>query len=226
MTAAEREAEVHRCLPIVRHVARRVARVVTAADFDDLIGDGSVGLMRAIDSYDPTRGLSLDAYARRLILGAMLNGMRRTDPVSERVRRTIRRAERRRYAEANATGRLASMAELERDDGALRRARVSAQQHTAISIYAPLAVERGALADTRAEPAAVAQRRANREEIAQAIALLPDRQQRILGLHYGSDYSLHAIGTKLRVSPQRVSQLHRRAIARLRATLPAAADYR
>jgi RNA polymerase sigma factor (sigma-70 family) len=50
--------------------------------------------------------------------------------------------------------------------------------------------------------------------------MLPARQQRILALHYTREISLHAIGARLAVSPQRVSQLHRSAIAHLRKTVP------
>ena len=57
------------------------------ADRDDLLGDGALGLIRAVDTYDPLRGATLEAYARKLIAGAMLNGLRKLDPVSERVRR-------------------------------------------------------------------------------------------------------------------------------------------
>ncbi len=53
------------------------------------------------------------------------------------------------------------------------------------------------------------------------MALLSERQRRILALHYGESESLHAIGRKLAVSPQRVSQLHLSALARLRKALPA-----
>jgi RNA polymerase sigma factor for flagellar operon FliA len=53
----------------------------------------------------------------------------------------------------------------------------------------------------------------------EAVALLPERQQRILALHYARDLSLHAIGQALAVSPQRISQLHLLALARLRHTI-------
>lgn len=72
----ERAAELS---PLVRRVARRIARVVAGSELDDVIGDGCVGLMRAIDSFDPARGPSLEQYAGRIVAGAMLNGIRRFD---------------------------------------------------------------------------------------------------------------------------------------------------
>lgn len=216
MTPAERDAAIAALLPLVRHLARRLKSVARGADLDDLIGDGSIGLVRAIDSFDAARGTALDAYARRLIVGAMLNGLRRLDPVSERVRRTIRRAEERRFALAQDLGTLPSFAEIEASDSGLRRARAIAFRHTALSLDAPLPSERDALADWSAEPARATLERARRRELGTAIASLPERQRRILALHYGGELSLRAIGTQLHVSPQRVSQLHLSALTRLR----------
>ncbi|MGD0053612.1 MAG: sigma factor, partial [Vulcanimicrobiaceae bacterium] len=109
MSEDEREARIRELLPIVRQVARRLHRMVPTADSDDLIGDGSIGLIRAVDAFDPERGVPLEQYARKLILGAMLNGMRRLDPVSERVRRRVRQAENARFALAQELGTVPSL---------------------------------------------------------------------------------------------------------------------
>jgi RNA polymerase sigma factor for flagellar operon FliA len=219
MTAAAdaREERVRALFPIVRAAARRVGRLVAAADVDDLIGDGCVGLIRAVDTFDPARGATLETYARRLALGAMLNGLRRLDPVSERARRKLRDAERARFALAQERGALPSMREMEESTAGLRRARVAAFRLTPVSLDAALGTD-GA-ADPLGDPAQIALLAGERREIVDAIALLPERQRRVVALHYYSRLSLHAIGAHLRVSPQRVSQLHLSALARLRAAL-------
>jgi RNA polymerase sigma factor for flagellar operon FliA len=206
--------------PLVRQVARRVALMARGADPDDLVGDGSIGLIRAVDTFDASRGTTLESYARRLIAGAMLNGLRRLDPVSERVRRTLRRAEERRFAIAQEQGSLPTLAEMERSDPALRRARVAGYRQSTLSLDALLPHGNDPLADRSLEPSAQAAERAKRARLRQAIELLPQRQQRILALHYAQEVSLHAIGVRLRVSPQRVSQLHLSALTHLRKTLP------
>ncbi len=216
MTTVEREATIRELLPLVRQIARRVRRVVGAADLDDLIGDGSIGLIRAVDTFDQSRGTTLELYARRLISGAMLNGLRRLDPVSERVRRTIRRAEERRYALAQERGTLPAFVEMERSDRALRRARTAAHRQAALSLDVPLSGSRDALVDYEGNASREVAARARRRELADAIALLPERQRRILSLHYSHDLTMHAIGAALRVSPQRVSQLHLSALVKLR----------
>ena len=214
--ALDREAAVRRLLPTVRQIARRVLRVARLADFDDLIGDGSLGLIRAVDTFDPERGTTLELYARRLIVGSMLNGLRRLDPVSERVRRTLRRAEITRYEIAQERGTLPPLGELERDDTALRRARTIAHRQAPLSLDAPLTGGGEAVVDWSGDPSREVSARAKSRELREAVALLPARQQRILALHYSNDLTLHAISSKMSVSPQRVSQLHLNALARLR----------
>ena len=219
MTPDEREQAIRTHFPIVRQIARRVAQLARLTDFDDLVGDGSVGLIRAVDSFDPARGTSLEAYARRLIVGGMLNGLRRRDPVSERVRRTMRRAEERRFALAQERGSLPAFAELERDDPGLRRARAAAFAQASLSLDGPLPPGRDPLVDWSFEPANRTIENERTRRLDAALALLPERQRRILALHYAGEQSLHAIGRSLRVSPQRVSQLHLLALARLRHTV-------
>jgi RNA polymerase sigma factor (sigma-70 family) len=151
----------------------------------------------------------------------MLNGLRRLDPVSERVRRTLRRAQDRRFELAQERGTLPSLAALEPGDLGLRRARSAAYLQTPLSLDGPLPLGDEALADSTGEPSAAAAARLARAQLREALALLPERQRRILALHYGSELSLRVISSRLDVSPQRVSQLHLGALVRLRKTLPA-----
>ena len=219
---ADRESTIRELFPLVRSLARRLYRVVGIADLDDLVGDGSIGLIRAVDRFDDTRGSQLETYARRMIVGAMLNGLRRRDPVSERTRRTLRKADARRYELAQTLGTMPSNAELEREDPSLRRARASAHRYAALSLDAPMPDGHDPLVDWSTEPAALMDARAKSRALREALALLPERQRRILAMHYGDEtQSLHAIGRHLAVSPQRVSQLHLIALARLRKSLPA-----
>jgi RNA polymerase sigma factor FliA len=216
--SSAREEAIRDLFPLVRRVARRVQRVVPSADLDDLIGDGSIGLIRAVDTYDCRRG-SLQHYARRLVIGAMLNGLRRMDPISERARRTLREAERARQQLAQERGAMPPMLEMEDRTPGLRAARAAAYRHTPLSLEGVFVSDGPAFADSGGDPARVAVAAGERREIVEAIDLLPERQRNIIALHYYSRVSLHAIGTRLNVSPQRVSQLHLRALAKLRGLL-------
>jgi len=138
--AAEREERVRTLLPMTRKLARRLKRLVPNLDIDDLVGDGCVGLIRAVDSFDPQRGPRIDEYARRLIVGAMLNGIRRMDPVSERARRIVRDGENQRYALAAARGDVPTAQEMEARCPGYARAVAAAYRGQPLSLDAPLPI--------------------------------------------------------------------------------------
>ena len=133
MSPGERDEQIRDLLPIVKKLARRLKRLVPTFDLDDLVGDGSVGLIRAVDSFDPHRGPELCDYARRLVVGAMLNGIRRMDPVSERSRRIVRDGENRRYSLAAALGAVPTSNEMEQRYPGYRRAIAAAYRGQPLS---------------------------------------------------------------------------------------------
>ncbi len=218
-----REAAIRRLLPMVRRIAHRVARLVPGSDVDDLIGDGCIGLLRAVDAYDATLGTTIEHYVRRVVLGAMLNGIRRLDPVSERVRRIVRLAERERYAIAATTGELPTMARLERNRPALARARMHAHRASPLSLDAPLPPDIAPPVTSGIDdPAGIAIANAERARMHAAIRALPARQRALVVAHYFDDRPLRVLSDEMRVSPQRVSQLHLAAIGRMRRHLTSA----
>jgi RNA polymerase sigma factor for flagellar operon FliA len=196
--------------------------MVPGAEFDDLIGEGCVGLIRAVDSYDASRGPALDQYASRIIAGAMLNGLRKLDPVSERVRKELRDAERERYLLASRTGVLPTQAEMEGRRPMLRRATINAYRNTPLSLDGPLPAGERLSTDWDADPAVITGDRGERETIHIALHRLPERQRHVLRLHYFNGQSLHQIGNVLQISPQRASQLHQAALKNLRKVMHAA----
>ncbi len=215
----DREDAIRRMLPLVRRIARRIARLVPGTDLDDLIGDGCVGVIRAVDAFDPALGPSLEHYVRRIVLGAMLNGVRRLDPVSERVRRVVRIAERERYALAVELGTLPTYREMETRHPALVRARAEAHRGSPLSLDAPLPPEAGPVPSGAGDPADTILADAQRRRIRAAIEALPQRERAIVLAHYFEEQPLRALSERLSVSPQRVSQLHVAAIGRMRRAL-------
>lgn len=211
-----REAQIRELFPLVKKIARRMHRMIPGSDFDDLVGEGSVGLIRAVDSFDPARGPSMEQYASRIIAGAMLNGLRRLDPVSERVRREVREADRERYELASQLGSLPSQGEMEKRRPLLRRASTHAYRYTPLSLDGPLPAGERLAGDWDADPGIIASERCEREGVRAALYRLPIRQRHVLALHYFRGKSLHQIGKKLAISPQRASQLHLAGIKNLR----------
>jgi RNA polymerase sigma factor for flagellar operon FliA len=215
----DREAQIRELFGFVKKIARRVHRLIPGSDLDDLVGEGSLGLIRAVDTFDPQRGPSLERYAARIIAGAMLNGLRKLDPVSERVRRELREADRERYALATQLGEMPTQQEMEVRRPGLRRAATHAHRYTPLSLDEQLPIGERVTADWDADPAAIAAAAAEREHVRAALHRLTPRQRHVVTLHYFRGRSLHQIGQALEISPQRASQLHAAAIRNLRKVL-------
>jgi RNA polymerase sigma factor for flagellar operon FliA len=211
-----REAQIRELFPLVKRIARRVQRLVPGSDLDDLVGEGSIGLIRAVDSFDPARGPAIKQYAARIIVGAMLNGLRRLDPVSERVRREVRDAERERYELATQLGALPTQREMEERRPALRRAARDAYRYTPLSLDGPLPNGEQLADDWNTDPGTIAAQRNEYDRVRSAMRRLSPRQRHVLALHYYRGKSLHQIGEALSISPQRASQLHSAALRNLR----------
>lgn len=216
MTAGDRDERIRVLLPIVKKLARRLKRLVPTFDLDDLVGDGSVGLIRAVDSFDPHRGPQLEEYARRLVIGAMLNGIRRMDPVSERARRIVRDGENQRYALAAVLGAVPTSHQMEQRCPGYRRAVAAAYRGQPLSLDAPLPLGESLVSDWSGDPARIVERRSESARLSALIASLPRRQREVVLLHYFKEISLRSVGKRLSISPQRASQLHLSAVAKLK----------
>ena len=203
-------------LPVVRRAARRLKRLVPTLDVDDLVGDGCIGLIRAVDSFDPLRGPQLAEYARRLVVGAMLNGVRRMDPVSERSRRIVRDGENERYALAAVRGDVPNASEMEERRPGYCRAVTAAHRGQPLSLDAPLPKGESLANDWSDDPARIVELRSERAALASLVDALPRRQRDVLLMHYYQGASLRSVGKRLAISPQRASQLHTSALAKLR----------
>lgn len=214
----QREERIRALFPMVKRIARRMKRLVPGSDIDDLVGDGCIGAIRAVDTYDPARG-ALERFAPRVIAGAMLNGLRRLDPVSERVRRELRAAQRERYDAAARAGEIPTQSDMEKRRPALRRAVYHAYRYTPLSLDASLPPGERLVTNWNGDPAALSAAYDERRDVRAAIEALPPRQRRIVALHYFDGRTMRQIGQALQITPQRASQLHRAAIGRLRTVL-------
>ena len=218
----DRDAAILRLRALVLRLARWVAKRArsTTVDIDDLESSGWVAAIRAVDAFDPAFGVPLEAYAGRLIVGAMFNELRRADPVSERDRRMVRRGNRLREHLEQELGHEAELRELEVVCPGFRRAlarctspQISYDGPNVLpdgSILRPIAFLAGA---TDVARTIVADER--RCELETAIATLDERRRAVITQHYFEDRPLRGIATGLDVTPQRVSQMHLSALARL-----------
>ncbi len=206
---------------VVAHAKRLARRLPAHIGLNDLISAGLLGVVEGFLRFDPTRGESLDIYLDHRIRGALLDELRRVDPLT-RSQRGFARKLGRATRDANTAGESTSDESLA---GALGlsltdlRARVS-QVKSAMAIQATgdedtgERVEDGALTPDDAVSA-----RQQQTLLFHATEALPPREREVLRLYYEEGQTLREIGSQLGVSESRVSQLHTHAIQSLRSTL-------
>ena len=222
----DRDALVEQYLPLVRHVAARLpVALPSGMDRDDLFGAGTFGLIHAASTWDPTRGASFKTFAYTAIRGAMLDEVRRVDPVP-RPRRDRIRSTRRATAELERElGRVPELSEiaarlavdvvdLEEDAAIVRAARVSSldelRARTGNDSGFDDPIEAGL------DPASAASRSDLVERVTRAIHALPVTDRRVVVLYHQEGLYLKEIGVLLGVSESRTCQILARAHARLR----------
>lgn len=216
---------------LVHFVARQLARKLSSdADFGELLGAGTLGLIGALESYDPARGLAFSTFAAPRIRGAILDELRRFDHVSRSVRRKARELAMAREELSHTLGRRPADRELAaRLDLDIPRVwRWEAE--IAGAALVPLdrgAVDederRGSLSNVLFDDVPGADDLLNREQelvlLRQAIARLNEQERTVLTLCYYEELKLHEIATVIGVTESRVSQIRTKALARLRAAI-------
>lgn len=229
-----REALILRHAPLVRSIARRYANKGMA--FDDIVQSGYLGLIQAVDRYEPSRAVPLRAYAARTIEGEIMHlfrdrgwAVRMPRSLQEMSRRTART----RTELAHTLGRTPTIAELALEMGETEEVVAEATEaHRAYSAE-PLAGVSSEETDGASE------RRADsilaiddpgfglvddRDTLARGLCLLPERERTILALRYLEDLTQSEIAAQLGISQMHVSRLLRRGLDTLQqAIMPGAA---
>jgi RNA polymerase sigma factor for flagellar operon FliA len=216
-------------LPFVEQLARRVAATMPhSIDIGDLVQDGVIGLIDAANRFDEARGIKFETFAERRIRGAMIDALRK-DAWPRGVRRQRRELEAAREELRRELGHEPSLADLAQRVGSdEKRLGRTIVRINAIEATSPLANHDGldestvptALIPSEPERPDVAyERQETKERVSAAIASLPPREQTVIGLYYYREATMKEIGAEIGVNESRVSQLHARAIRRLRDAL-------
>jgi RNA polymerase sigma factor for flagellar operon FliA len=228
---ASRDRLVLHYAPLVKYVAGRVGTgLPTHVDVGDLVQSGIFGLVDAIEKFDPERGLRFETYAMQRIRGAILDDLRSQDWVPRAIRAKAKEAERAMERLGARLHRTPTDAELAVELGIgldeLRDFYGQMQLTSVVALEDLVAAgkDRGSLVDTlpdddAVDPVAVLVDQDNRRQLAQAIAQLTERDKIVVSLYYFESLTLAEIGKVLGVTESRVSQLHTRAVMRLRAKL-------
>lgn len=229
-STAERDRLVEQYLPLVRYVVARLPVTMPATlDRDDFYSVGVIGLMHAAAAYDPSRGASFKTFAYTAIRGAILDEVRRHDPVPRTRRDRLRRMERTSaslHAELDrepTPGELASALgctedELDLDLQALHTSRMlSLDDRQGRDDGGSTLLEQ--IAGASIDPGERATDEERVQRLGKAIAALPETERQVVVLYYHEQLFLKEIGTVLGVTESRVSQILTRATERLRLKL-------
>ena len=229
--AAPQRARIAAGLPFVESLARRVAASMPhSIELNDLVQDGMLGLIDAACRFDEARGIKFETFAERRVRGAMIDALRR-DAWPRGVRRQRRELEAAREQLRRELGAEPSLADLAARIGSdeARLGRTIVRINT-IESTSPLSA--GENLDGASLPPALVpsepqapdkayEDREVRERIRSAIASLPPRERKVIMLYYFAEATMKQIGVEIGVNESRVSQLHARAIQRLRKALGA-----
>jgi RNA polymerase sigma factor FliA len=231
MDPEEREKLLMENLPQVSYIARRIhGRIPGQVPLEDLINAGVVGLIEALDRFDPAQNVQLKSFAKFRIRGAILDSLRGMDWGSRDLRRQNRRIEEAIGKLRNDLGRSPSETEvaeelgIDLDEyqhllGELRGLTLGSLQEVdaeegggeEVAEYRPEVLER--------DPFFLCLRSEMKALMAAAIGDLAEKERRVLALYYFEEMTMKEIGLILGVGESRVSQIHSAALLEMRAIL-------
>ena len=231
--ARVRDKFVRQYAPLVKYVAGKVAiGMPHNVEFDDLVGFGVFGLFDAIDKFDPDKHVKFKTYAVTRIRGAIFDELRSIDWVPRSVRQKSREVEDAVRHLESSLGRSASDQEIAGELGvtlvefqklmlkisgtsilSLNDVWYTGDDNDKVSIVESIESPQSLNPDTIVEKEEI------KRVIVEAISELPDKEKKVLVLYYYEDLTLKEIGKVLEVTESRISQLHTKAIMRLRAKL-------
>jgi RNA polymerase sigma factor FliA len=222
---------VVKLLPLVRRVALNMRGHLPAhVELDDLISDGTVGLIDAVRKFDPARGVTIESYARYRIRGAILDSLRDQDHASRDMRRRMKKIESTCQGLEHRLGRPAEdpemaaamglslkqwyqrVADLQRIGFEGTASRIPQEYNRRINEENLPAAEAG-------NPFELCYRHEQADLLACALGCLTGRERAIMTLYYKQAQTMKQIGVCLGIDESRVSQLHSAAIVRLRSRI-------
>lgn len=232
LTPQQKDKLIMEYAPLIKFIAQKIAiRLPSNIELDDLISSGVIGLMDAIDKYDPTRDNKFKTYAEFRIRGAILDELRAQDWVPRSVRDKAKLLDRTMMELEATMGRVASDEEV-----AARLNMTMDEFYDLVNQVRPVSVlsidDQATFSNVDKKsilnllescklnnPFNQLNLKSVKGIVAKAIEELPERQRLVLSLYYYEDLNLKEIGKVLRVTESRVSQLHAQAVSRLRTKL-------
>ncbi len=228
----EKERIIKDLLPYIKYTAYRIAwRLPPQLTVDDLVSVGIIGLLDAIDRYDPSRQANLKTYAEYRIKGSMLDELRAAEWTPKHLQKKINTIKATYSSLEQKLGRPPSeeevAEELDIDLDELFKLLNNANASISISLdEIESRVDRNGNGDYNIhdhirddksdDPLTELEKADSRKHLKKAITRLPEREQMILSLYYWEELTFREIGQILQISESRVSQLHSQALIRIR----------
>jgi RNA polymerase sigma factor for flagellar operon FliA len=234
--ATARERLVVAYSPMVKFVAGRLgAGLPSHVEDSDLISYGLMGLIGSIERFEPERGIKFETFAMTRIRGAIIDELRSLDWVPRSVRSRAREIEaaqsklehelQRAPTEAELAAKL-ELSEEELQTSLLEIANSSVFALDELWTVSDSSGDQVSLLDTISDPRAEDPQESLtsseiKDRLTEAVASLPEREQLVVALYYYENLTLREIGEVLGVTESRVSQLHTKAVMRLKSALQA-----
>ena len=222
-----REKLIMHYIYLVKYIASRLfVNYEKAVEYDDLVSYGVFGLIDAIDKYDLSRGVKFDTYANIRIRGAIIDHLREMDWIPRSARQRAKEIENA-YEEIE-TEKGATATDMEIADKLgitleeLHKRIQSISSYTVISLDNYLELNQEINLDSMdktSAPEEKTEKKELREILGDIIDGLPEKENRIISLYYYDELTYKEIGSILNISESRVSQLHAKAIMKLKTKL-------
>ncbi len=226
------EEMVTKYMPLIRKLAGKLSIALPPSlDVEDLVGSGIIGLLEALERFEPSRGVQFSTYATWRIKGAMIDEIRKTSPAprsffsqfrqvhqaEEQLRQSLNR-EPAREEIANSLGW--SVSSVEQVWANYNLMTVVSLEKMILSNDGEESLRlEGVIAASDPTPEEILTDKEQIERLAEAIETLPERERLMLALFYYEELTKKEIAELMKVSAARISQLHARAIERLRLAL-------
>lgn len=230
----DRDTMIIENLPLIKFVVNRIAaRLPSHVDREDLVQAGIMGLIDAVEKFEPSRGIKFKTYAELRVRGSVLDSLREVDWVPRNLRRRSREVQQA-YVEIEQThGRPATDQEVaDRIGMGFAEFQKLLDQLNGInlgSINRPSgtgtdgedleSIQYTLEAGEESSPAAIVERGEMKRVLASAIDMLPPNEKLVVSLYYFDELTMKEIALVLSVNESRISQLHTKAMLRLRGRL-------
>ena len=225
-----RDQLISEYLPHVKRIVHRIAvHLPSTIDIDDLMNVGVIGLIQAVDRYDPNRDNKFMTYAVFRIKGAVLSELRSRDFLSRSNRRKIRDLENTHIKLEQKYGREVDDFEVADEMGISVEQVYRTKQMSNISFISFEELGYSSrdekeklmsyLVDNDDDALTLTRLKEIKEAVARAIEQLPEKERLVISLYYLDELTMKETGKVLGITESRVSQIHSQAVGRLRAKL-------